>query len=158
MAFLFHWLMWGFGNKLALLSIALVFVFGTGIFGCARNDGTLRITIRENAPAPPLHVISENPTHTQTPPLFRLWTATDNTYQVDFRECAIDETHTASLTVITGERCSCQLLVKGSEASGTMTFSNCSSSTCQNLAGTFTFENKSEGLKICKASSCISLK
>jgi hypothetical protein len=90
--------------------------------------------------------------------LFSTWTDSSNAFQIDMRQCAFGQTKTVSVAVVTGQTCTCQVLVQGTNDSGNMTFSSCSSSDCSSFAGAATYTNSASGLKVCNSSSCLNLK
>lgn len=150
-----------FTQVLAILFIAV------GLAACAKSDGTLVLTVSQdsnNSAGNPSPSPSPSPDPgTQPNPLpiknlFSKWMDSSNTFQIDLAQCAFNMTRTASVALITGETCTCQALVTGTQTAGNIVFSNCSSATCTQFAGTFAYTNTTSGLQACRAGSCINLR
>ena len=143
-------------KTLSILVLLLPLTFLASI-GCQKSDGVMEITVERNADrsaAPP----NQNQ---NTPPelvLFKNWTESRNTARIDMTHCAFNETKTANIAAITGETCSCQLLVVGTVKSGNMTFSSCTSNTCSQFTGVFAYTNTATGLSACRSGNCYNFK
>lgn len=128
------------------------------ITACGKSGGTLNITL--DAPESAASNGNIN-TSSNSKPLFSIWTASDNTYTMDLRSVKFGVSSNGVATVF-GQTCSCKVLAQGSETSGTMAISSCSSTTIDcssfNISGTYT-KSSANILQVCDSTNtCLSLK
>lgn len=138
-----------------LLNISFLAITALLISACGKTGGTLNLTLD------PVKATG-NPDTTNIKPLFSQWTEANNYYQIDLRPAQFGVYTSVVITTLTGQNCSCKVLVQGSESSGTMAFSTCAGTypDCGsfNLSGNYTKSNTSL-LQFCVgAAGCTNLK
>ena len=103
-------------------------------------------------------------TGSQGKSLFSLWTESSGFLKVDLSTFQFSTQKLATLTMITGQTCSCQLTIQGTQASGTMNFSTCTGtypncSTFNSTSTSATYSKSNTDLQICLTStSCTNMK
>lgn len=129
------------------------------VAGCGDKGGTLTLTMESKSPA------NDTSGENSSKPILSLWTDASNSfYQVDLRSAKYDLNSTMTVNFITGESCTCSVLIKGTESSGAITISSCSgnSSYCSSFniaSGNYT-KSSANLLQVCDSgnTSCINLK
>ena len=97
--------------------------------------------------------------------LLSSWTESNGYFRVDLSSVKMSVSSPISIVAITGETCSCNILIQGSDSSGSMAFSSCSGTVQgQSCASQFNssdnYTNSAETLQICSTvnSTCLTLK
>jgi hypothetical protein len=125
--------------------------------GCGKEGGTLNLTVESSTPAIPNNTGS----NTSSKPLMSLWTETNNKFKLDLSSVLFAVSSDVTIQVITGQNCSCKVLIQGTEASGNVTLSGCAGTfpDCSSFNSTGTYAKSSSELQICDASnSCLNLR
>ncbi|MGE4133925.1 MAG: hypothetical protein AB7F86_19975 [Bdellovibrionales bacterium] len=87
------------------------------------------------------------------------WTEINGLYTLDLRSAAFGVTSSVPVQAITGQSCTCSVLISGGETTGTMTVSNCSGAaqcTTFNTAGNYS--RSGSDLLICSGAQCQTLR
>ncbi|WP_413290300.1 hypothetical protein [Bdellovibrio sp. HCB337] len=93
--------------------------------------------------------------------IFGVWTEEGNVFSVDLRAAQFGVTSEAYITSGTVGSCTCQVLVQGSQASGTMNFLSCNNGSvgCVELRPSGAYKRLSTSrLQLCSNVSCIYLR
>jgi len=123
--------------------------------GCGQGGGTPELTSDSDNNA------AGTDPNTSPKSIFNVWTEENNTFSLDFRSAQFGVSSEVFITSGTVGSCSCQVLIQGSQTSGTMIFSNCSNGSiaCISLRPSGTYTNSSSSLlQLCTSTSCINLK
>jgi len=142
-----------------------LWVLPTMIFlsACGSHDATLNLQL-DSAANPSGSTVNGASGGTNTNKvLASLWTEANNYYQLDLTAVKFGITSNAAVTIpVTGQNCKCQILVQGTESSGTANVSNCSGTypNCNSFnSPSSTYTKANSVLQICTSStSCTSLK
>lgn len=132
--------------------------------GCGNAGGGLDFKLTKSSPASQLDPgdstepeVDENgdPIDTSTKSLFSEWTVSDGTFRADLTQCAFDQKKTVTLKpAFIYPNCTCQVVITGTNAAGSATFTECSDANCNKLAGDATYRNTSTGLRVCNSTTC----
>lgn len=100
-------------------------------------------------------------TNTSAKSIFSVWTEENNVFQLDFRSAQFGVSSEVLITSGTVGSCTCQVMIQGSESSGTMIFSNCTNGSiaCVSLRPSGSYSKSSSSLlQLCTSTSCINMK
>lgn len=118
---------------------------------CGKDGGTANLTSDPDA-----GTVGTDP-NTSSKSIFSVWTEEGNVFSVDLRSTKFGITSEAYITSGTVGSCTCQVLIQGSEASGTLNFLSCTNGSigCIELrpSGTYT-KSSSSRLQLCSNISC----
>ena len=130
----------------------------SGLVACGKGGGTLNLQVDQST-AP----VSTG-TSATAKPLFSVWNESSGYYQMDLRNLQLGVTTAVTVTTVSSQNCTCQVLAQGTDSSGTMSFSGCSGSypDCgifNSAATPATYSKTSSVLQICEsATGCTDLK
>jgi len=129
------------------LFVSALMAFATG---CGTGGGTLNLEVAQNTAAGGGSAKS----------LFRQWQETGNLFQIDLRSSQFGVSSNVTITTITNQNCTCQVLIQGTNSAGQATFSNCAGtyancSSFNSTGGAGTYTNNGTTLQVCTtANSC----
>lgn len=146
-------------NQLAGMCFLLL-----ALTACGNPGGTLNLTVDSNGSTSEASSGTGGGSTPASKDLFSVWTSSDSSYELDLTAASFNNSSTASVKIITGQSCSCNVLIQGSESSGNMTISSCTGNfsyngeTCSSFAGSGTYTKSATDLHLCLSSnSCTDL-
>lgn len=124
--------------------------------GCAKSGGSSDATANPDASS----AGGTDPNGNSSKSLFSVWNEENNVFNLDFRSAQFGVTSQVSITSGTVGSCTCQVLIQGTQTSGTMVFSNCTngSAGCVSLKPSGNYTKTNSSLQLCTSTSCINLR